>query len=279
MSQRFCVIGQPAHRSLSPRLFAWLFAHFRIDATYVAREVAPADLAAFVAEMRHGAWQGASVTAPHKIAVRELIDAEDDLAQRIGAVNTLAPGQGGVVGHNTDALGCRNALAHAGVALADANVVVLGSGGAARAAVFAALDGGARRVQIANRTTDRAAVLARLAGDARCGVLGPEPGALQDALNSAHVLIQSTSVGMGDPMAQALPEGAVLGSGLAVHDMVYRPIETALLRAARARGCVTVDGLWMLVYQGLRQFQLWTKIEAPPTIAAALHAHLHGAAH
>jgi shikimate dehydrogenase len=169
-------------------------------------------------------------------------------------------------------------LAQAGAQLEGARVLVLGAGGAARAGVFAALSGGARAVEVANRTYERAEALVDSVQDSRCAALAFTTHDLQAALDGADVLLQCTSAGMGDPNVSALPAGLVLPAQLIVLDMVYRPIETALLRQARDNGCRTVDGLWMLVHQALEQFRLWTGQDAPEPTARALHQHLLGAA-
>jgi shikimate dehydrogenase len=274
MTKRFAVIGYPVKHSLSPMLFSFLFAQEKMDATYVAHEVAPDALADCIAAMRAGEWDGLSVTVPHKLGALELADQKDSLATRIGAANTLVRSGTQVSAHNTDAIGCVRALE--GAKLEGGDVVILGAGGAARAAVFGSLDAGAKSVRIVNRTADKARELAAAAEDARCTAI--ESVALQDALAEADVLIQSTTVGMGAPDASPLPANIALPERLTVMDMVYRPLETALLARAAAQGCRTIDGLWMLVYQALKQFEGWTGVRASKETARALHAHLRGSA-
>lgn len=276
MTKRFAVIGYPVKHSLSPMLFSFLFAQEKVDATYVAHEVAPEALADCVAAMRAGEWAGLSVTLPHKLAVLDLVDHVDRFATRIGAANTLILSDGYVNAHNTDAAGCTRALERSDARLEDGHVVILGAGGAARAAVFGCLAAGAKSVRIANRTADKAAELAQATEDERCTAI--DVSNLQDALTSADVLIQSTTVGMGAPDTSPLPANIVLPERLTVMDMVYRPLETALMRQAAAQGCRTIDGLWMLVYQALKQFELWTGVRASNETALALHAHLRGSA-
>jgi shikimate dehydrogenase len=274
MTKRFAVIGYPVKHSLSPMLFSFLFAQEKVDATYVAHEVAPEALPDFVAAMRAGEWDGASVTVPHKLAVRALVDKESDLVERVGAANTLILTNGYVNAHNTDAMGCTLALERGGANAEGGKVVILGAGGAARAAVFSAFQAGAASVQIANRTMAKAEELAAV--DPRCAAIPVE--SLPEALASADVLIQSTTVGMGAADTSPLPANIVLPQRLTVMDMVYRPLETALLRQAAAQGCRTIDGLWMLVYQALKQFEGWTGVSASKETALALHAHLRGSA-
>ena len=268
---RYAVIGQPVSHSLSPAIFTFLFDRMGVAGEYLTRETAPGDLGAVAEEMRRGDWQGLSVTVPHKLAIREFIDEESPLATRIGAVNTLALKAGRILGDNTDAYGCRRALEQAGAQLSGANVVVLGAGGAARAAVFAMLDAGAKSIAIANRTRANAEALALDSG-AEAVELS------QLSLESADILIQSSTAGMNAPDQSLLSESVNLPSRLYVLDMVYRPLDTALIRRAAASGCKTVDGLWMLVHQALQQFRIWTGREAPEETARALHQYLRGAA-
>ncbi|MDX2277525.1 MAG: shikimate dehydrogenase [Hyphomonadaceae bacterium] len=258
MTKSFAVIGYPVKHSLSPALFTYLFAEYGLDASYVACEVAPEKLADHIAAMRAGDWDGLSVTVPHKLAVRSLADEEDPLVTRIGAANTLVRRGDRVAAYNTDAEGCRRAVAGQGADVSGKAVIVLGAGGAARSAVFAALDHGAQSVRIVNRTASRAEELARAAKDARCAAISADPNSLQAALNEADLLIQATTLGMGAPDVSPLPPSIILPASLTVFDMVYSPLNTALLRQAEAQGCPTIDGLWMLVYQALKQFELWT---------------------
>jgi shikimate dehydrogenase len=272
---RFAVIGKPIAHSLSPALFRWLFARLGIDATYDAREVSPEVLPAFVAELRQGDWQGASVTLPHKETVLKHLQGTEPLAARIGAVNTLVSVAAKTVkGHNTDAVGFVRALERHGTPLKGASVLVLGAGGAARAAVFTALDQGAAEIHVANRTLERATALAQDASGGRVRSLPLTQEALAQTWGGVGVLVNSTRVGMGAPNESPLPKGLALRPGLTVLDMVYRPLETALLRRARAEGARPVDGLWMLVYQALEQLRLWTGRSVTEEMAEELHAHL-----
>ena len=270
---RFAVVGHPVRHSLSPVLFEWLFARLGIDATYVALDVAPADLAATVEAMRAGEWAGLSVTLPHKEAVRGYLDREDERARAAGAVNTLVPEDSGkIAGYNTDLVGCFKALEVAGARVRGARVVVLGAGGAGRAAFFGALGAGASQVSIANRTPERAQALVDEAQQGTMVELTAE--GLGPALVRADIVINTTKVGMGAPEESPLPRGCVLPSGRTVLDMVYRPRDTRFLREARGAGCKGVDGLWMLVYQALEQLRLWTGHSVTDEVARELHEHL-----
>ena len=210
---------------------------------------------------------GANVTVPHKEAALAYLDDTSDDARAIGAVNTVRVQGERLVGYNTDGAGLLDALRiDGGVAVEGARAVVVGAGGAARAAAFALAGAGAASVVIANRNWDRAAALVAdlrraLPGGAAEAV--PLDGAAAARIAGATLLVQATTVGSGAQRTQSAVPEAALHQGLSVMDMVYEPRETVLLREARARGCRAIEGRSMLVYQGARAFELWTGRPAP----------------
>jgi len=268
---RFAVIGDPIAHSASPRMFRWLADRLGLALSYEAVRVPADSLAAVLEEVRGGRWDGLSVTIPHKQNALVLADRSDPQAVRTGAANCLVRGpKGRLVAHNTDVEGIVNALDHHEVSLGGARVLLLGAGGAARAAAAAAREEGAR-LWIANRHPTRAMELA----SAFDGEAVPLTGdALAPLLPIVDVVLQATSVGLDAPEDSPLPPGCVLHDRLTVMDMVYRPLRTRLLRDAERAGARTVDGLWMLVFQGLAALRLWTGVEVGPDVAPALHAHL-----
>jgi shikimate dehydrogenase len=224
-----------------------------IEARYVTFEPDPDALPAALAGAEALGIAGLNVTIPFKRDVLSLVE-PDDLAARIGAVNTVDL-SGTPTGHNTDAEGVVRAFERHDVDL-EGSAVVVGAGGAGRAAAFALADEG-MEVRIANRTVERAEELAGAVEGATAHPLAILP----DLLADASVLVNATSVGMEEDVSP-VPEAALHG-GLAVLDAVYRPIETRLLREAGAAGATTVDGAWMLLYQGVAAFERWTGREAP----------------
>jgi len=223
-----------------------------IDARYVTFE--PDDVGDAVEGAQALGIRGLNVTIPFKETALDHVE-PDDLATRIGAVNTVDL-SGEPTGHNTDAEGVRRSFEHHDVALADRDAVVVGAGGAARAAAFALADADAT-VHVANRTVERAESLAADVPGATAGSLDHVP----DHVADADVLVNATSVGMEEDRSP-VPAGALHGD-LAVLDAVYRPVETRLLRDAAERGATTIDGAWMLLYQGVAAFELWTGRSAP----------------
>ena len=271
MTLRAGIFGYPIRHSISPPMHQAAFDHAGIDATYEAWETHPDALADGVSRLRDNLYLGANVTVPHKQAVMEHLDEVDDLARRIGAVNTIVNSDGRLLGTNTDAEGFITSLRiHGEVEPAGLDAVLVGAGGAARAAAHALADAGIGSLTIANRTPERAQALAlEVAGfgpDARAIALSDSEFA--SVCNRAHLLINSTSVGMLHGPAEdasPVPDGAI-SSSTVVYDMVYNPPDTPLLRAAKSAGAQTVGGLPMLVYQGAAAWSLWTGREAPADV-------------
>jgi shikimate dehydrogenase len=213
---------------------------------------------------------GANVTVPHKEAALAYLDDASEEARAIGAVNTLHVEGERLTGYNTDGVGLLDALRlDAGMQVEGARAVVIGAGGASRAAAFALAGAGAASVVVANRNWDRAAALAadvRRAFPKRAVDAVPLDGAAVGWLREATLLVQATTVGSGAERGQTPVAPEALHRGLLVMDMVYEPRETVLLREARARGCRTLEGRSMLVYQGARAFELWTGRPAPTDV-------------
>jgi shikimate dehydrogenase len=270
--ERYAVVGDPVAHSASPRLFAALGRHLGRVLDYRTERIGEGEFPSFLARVRQGAYRGLSVTLPHTEATVRLADEASLAARAVGAANTLVLGAGGrLLADNTDGVGLLRALAWHGVSLKDKRVLVLGAGGAARAAVHAARTAGARAVHVSNRTQGRAEQLATALGAVAVPLEAP---VLQPVLEAADVLVQASAAGLSRPGETALPVGCVLHPRLTVLDMVYQPLETALLRDARAAGARPIDGLWMLIHQGLEQLRLWTEVEAQTDLAARVHAEL-----
>ena len=243
------VVGRPVGHSLSPAMHNAGFAGLGINAAYVPLDTDDAD--DFVAFARAMKLRGASVTAPLKVAMLDRVDEVDAIACRVGAVNTLTSRNGRWIGTNTDVDGFLAPLAGR-MALKGMRVTVLGAGGAARAVAVALAHEGAS-VTVAARREDEARAVAA-ASRARPGTMPPRPG-------SWDVLVNATPCGSAANPVNPM-EGVRL-DGEIVFDLVYAPAETALIRAARAAGCMTIGGIEMLVAQAERQFEIWTA-QRPP---------------
>ncbi|KDE60432.1 shikimate dehydrogenase [Halostagnicola sp. A56] len=253
----FGLIGNPVGHSLSPPMHEAAYDDLGLEGRYVTFEPDPNELQTAIEGANALGVRGLNVTIPFKRDVLELVE-PDDLASRIGAVNTIDFSGAAPTGHNTDAVGAIRALRDHDVALEGARAVVVGAGGAGRAIAFGLADAGAT-VDIANRTESTARELA----ESVSGATGHGLDALGDLLSDADVLINATSVGM-ESDESPVPADALHGE-LAVMDAVYRPLETRLLRDAKAVGATTVDGGWMLLYQGVEALEIWTGEDAPVT--------------
>jgi shikimate dehydrogenase len=251
----FGLVGNPVGHSLSPPMHEAAYDALSIDARYVTFEPAKGDITEAVRGADALGVTGLNVTIPFKRDVFEVVDA-DDLATRIGAVNTVDFTGDRPTGHNTDAAGVRRSLVEHGADLDGATSVVVGAGGASRATAFALSDAGAT-VRIANRTESTAHDLAESVPDAS----GHGLDAVPDLVADADVLVNATSVGMEED-ASPVARDALHGD-LTVMDAVYSPLETRLLRDAEDASATTVDGAWMLLYQGAAAFERWTGRDAP----------------
>jgi shikimate dehydrogenase len=266
--QVFGLIGNPVGHSLSPPMHEAAYEELGIDARYVTLEPDRGDAAAAVRGADALGVAGLNVTIPFKEAALPVVD-PTPAAERIGAVNTVAFGEGEPRGYNTDAVGARRALESAGAELAGETAVVVGAGGAGRAVAVGLADADAT-VRVANRTVERATAVAADAGE---GVSAHGLDDLPELTADASVLVNATSVGMGEDRSP-VPSEALHG-GLTVLDAVYDPLETRLLREAREAGAAVVDGAEMLLYQGAEAFETWTGEPAPVSaMDGALREHL-----
>lgn len=251
------VIGSPVRHSLSPALHNAAFDAAGLDWRFVAFEVEPGSAAAAVDAMRTLGIGGLAVTTPHKADVAAAVDEVDPAAANLRSVNTVVLRQdGSTFGASTDGQGFVDSLMAAGVQVDDSRIVVLGAGGAARSIVDALGRHRAGDIAIVNRDGERARLAAQLAAQARAG------GSADIA--SADVLVNATSVGMASDDLAIDPR--LLHDGLTVVDIVYHPVDTALLRAASAAGARTVDGLGMLAHQAVLQQRAWTGAAADPAL-------------
>ena len=265
------VIGSPITHSLSPLLHNAAFAALGLGATWhsLAFEVAPGQAVEALEAMRRADISGLSVTMPHKADVVALVDECTEVAQRLNAVNCIVSTEGVLLGTNTDGEGFVASLARgADFTPAGRRCVVIGAGGAARAVVLALADAGASRISVLNRTPERAATAAALAGRAG-SVVPPGERALAEAVGLADLVVNATPFGMagaspaGEGAAPWLVAPQLLHEGQVAADLVYAPRPTRWLVEAAAAGARSVDGLGMLVHQAAAQLVLWTGEPAP----------------
>ncbi len=260
---RLGIFGWPVAHSKSPQMHEAAARALGIALRYERFEVAPEDFFEAVRAKHAAGIDGYNLTVPHKVAIMSLVDEVAPAARAIGAVNTVVRRGGRYLGDNTDARGFVRSLEDAGVELSGANVVVLGAGGAARAAVVGLADAGAAEIRVLSRRPAQSEALCQsLASAVHCGLQAAPLGEAGRHFGGASLLVQATSATLeSNPGAQAFADSLpieALPEGAAVVDMVYKPLETTLLARANARGLPTIDGLGMLLHQGAIAFEMWT---------------------
>lgn len=263
------VIGHPIKHSVSPAMHNAAIAKMRLqdsrfnDWAYYRFDIAPEDFAQAVPLFYKSNFLGLNLTIPHKVQAMDLIHGVSPDGERMGAVNTLVWGEHGYDGFNTDGYGLKNALkADLGVALKGATVILLGSGGAARAAAVQCILDGCAKLYIGNRSVERLeqlmdVVSAMSGGDCAEAFALAEPPA---ALPEQGILVNATSLGLKDEDPAPF-DVSNLPNGWVVYDMIYNPDATRLLKNARARGLSAANGLSMLVHQGVRSLEIWSHAE------------------
>lgn len=266
MKQVFGVFGDPIGHSLSPAMHNAAFSALGMDCIYHAFRVRPENLEKAILGAEAMGFGGLNLTVPLKEEAMKLdFIKPDPLAKRIGAVNTVVFGETGKIqGYNTDGLGARQALLDTSVEIMGSRMVIAGAGGAARAVAFQLAADGAD-ITVINRTEERAVELAKeISAAALPGkIRGTGLSRLKELLRDADVLINTTTLGMYPNTDATIATAEDLHSGLTVFDIVYNPLETRLLREAKAAGAKTISGVLMLVYQGAEAFRLWTGVEPP----------------
>lgn len=259
------VIGDPIEHTLSPVLHNAAFGHLKLDYVFLAFRVKTKDLENAMRGMRGLDLRGLNVTMPHKHAVTKFLDDTDDAVKFLGAANTILNNDGRLIGFNTDGVGALKALTENGVSLSGKKLLLLGAGGAAKAIAFS-LAKEVRELVVLNRDPKKAEALAEsLRKVYRKDIMGGSlsPNLIANHLKDAHILVNATSVGMAPNVNDSIVEREWLKPDLAVMDAVYNPIETKLMKLAKAADAKVISGVEMLLYQGAASFEIWTGCPAP----------------
>jgi len=255
----YAVIGDPVSHSLSPLMHNTAFKHIDYNGVYLAFNVK--DITSAIRGIKSLGIKGVSVTIPHKQTVMEHLDDIDEKAIKIGAVNTIINKEETLVGYNSDCLGAINALKEK-TSIQGKKVIIIGAGGAARAIGFGVLAEGGE-LSILNKFKDEGELLAN--------DLGVDYYPIIDFKKmDCHILINATPLGMTPNVETTPVKPEALHKGMVVMDIVYNPLKTRLLKEAESKGCITVDGVSMFIYQGAFQFELWTGQQAPMDIMKSI---------
>lgn len=283
LNKNACVIGYPIKHSRSPRLHGYWLQHYGIEGCYVAESISPANLPQFMTSLKQGTLQycGGNATIPHKESVLALADHADETARILGAANTYWVEHGALHVSNTDTYGFLGNLDDeapgwdAGSETGLKTAIVLGAGGASRAIVYGLMMRGFASIILANRTVERANAMAEhfseISSANGCKII---PLAIQQAdrhLPQADLLVNTTSLGMDGQDDLLFPLGSISKAAV-VTDIVYTPLETNLLKEARANGNTVVDGLGMLLHQAVPGFEKWFGIR--PEVTPELRSHV-----
>ena len=268
------IFGYPIGHSLSPLMHNTAFTYHGMDAMYLPFAVHPTQVEDAVKAIAALHIQGVNVTIPHKQAVMPWLDTLSPEASLIGAVNTIHLQDGRLHGHNTDGIGFLRSLEEAAGEVAGRTVLLVGAGGAARAVAVQLCLSGIHRLYLTNRTPTRAEELATFLKQhlphTDTSVVAMDVSSLAASLSDTDIIVNATAIGMHPDDPMVLPIAALHSQHL-VCDIVYRPLQTVLLRTAQQQGARVVDGLGMLLHQGAKAFEIWTGQSFPmPLIRARL---------
>lgn len=266
------IIGDPIEHSFSPRMHNFIASETDMDYVYTAFRVRSADLCEAIAGVRALGIRGINVTAPHKIAVMQYLDEISPRAERLGAVNTVVNRDGRLCGYNTDSEGFYTALTNAGICVEGSRILVMGAGGVVKPTLLRLVEAKPKSITLVNRTRAKAWVMAEMIHDMTG--FGIDTDVNEPDFD---IVINTTSAGMA-PQLDVLPTSNIIEigdldfihSGTAAVDMIYNPSETLFLKEARERGAKTLNGLDMLIYQGIIAYELFTETKLPVDMAGRI---------
>lgn len=272
------IIGDPVDHSFSPKMHNYIANAMDMDYVYTAFEVKPEKLADAIAGIRALGIRGINVTAPHKIAVMQYLDEIDPAAQRLGAVNTIVNRNGRLCGYNTDSEGFYMALTRAGIKPEGSKILVMGAGGVVKPTLMRLVEAKPQKITLVNRIRAKAWVIAEMIHEVTGYTMDTEAADMD-----YDIVINTTSAGMA-PQLDTLPISNIveisdmdfIHTGMAVVDMIYNPAKTLFLKEAEARGAKTLNGLDMLMYQGIIAFELFTDTTLPVEMAGQIRKEVFG---
>jgi len=258
------VIGKNIENSLSPLIHNQMILKHSLNFCYLPFQVAETDLNKAIQGIKALNIRGVNITFPYKEKAIKLLDEVEESARRIGAVNTIVNNKGILTGYNTDVIGFKKSLQENGkFAIKGEKAIILGAGGAARAVAYALLEEGIEEIYIFNRTLEKAEKIKQdfltFSPGSNINIFPLEEGRLKDKIGEAHLLVNATSLGMPSKIDNTpLPDKRLFHPNLLVYDLIYHPAKTLFLRQAERAGAKIINGLPMLVYQGIESFYLWT---------------------
>jgi shikimate dehydrogenase len=261
------IIGENIENSLSPLIHNQIILKHFLNFCYLPFQVAETDLNKAIQGIKALNIRGANITFPYKEKVIKFLDEVEESARRIRAVNTIVNNKGILTGYNTDVIGFKKSLQEDGkFVIKEKKAVILGAGGASRAVVYALLEEEIEEICIFNRTLEKAKKikqdLSSFFPKSHIRVFSLEKEDLKDKIEKSHLLVNSTSIGMAIRVDNTpLPDEKLFHPSLLVYDLIYHPAKTLFLSQAEKSGAKIINGLPMLVYQGIESFYLWTGLK------------------
>jgi shikimate dehydrogenase len=261
------IIGKNIENSLSPLIHNQIIIKHSLNFCYLPFKVTETDFSEAIQGIRALNIRGVNITFPYKEKVIEFLDEVEESARRIGAVNTIVNNKGILTGYNTDVIGFKKSLQEDGkFTVKGEKAVILGAGGAARAVVYALLEEGIEEISIFNRTLEKAEkikqTLSPFPPKSRINIFPLEEERLKGKIEESRLLVNTTSLGMPPQVDNTpLPDEKLFHPNLLVYDLIYHPARTLFLRQAERTGAKIINGLPMLVYQGIESFYLWTGLK------------------
>ncbi len=259
-TKTFCLIGHPVEHSMSPTMWNPALLELGLDYVYVAFDVHPDNLKKAVDAFRALDIKGINVTIPHKENIIKYLDDIEPIAEKMGAINTIKNEDGYLTARNTDAGGAKKSLVDAGCAISGSNILIIGSGGVARALCYT-LSEEAEKIVLIDIIEEKAVNLAKEVKERmNSNIIGKmsNEAIIKEEIKNADILVNATSLGMYPKMDVTPVSKDLLHSDLFVFDVIYNPLETLLMKEANEMGCKTLSGLDMLVNQGVLAFEWWT---------------------
>jgi len=261
------VIGKNIENSLSPLIHNQIILKYSLNFCYLPFQVAETDLSKAIQGIKALNIKGVNITFPYKEKVIEFLDELEESSQKIGAVNTIVNNKGILTGYNTDVIGFKKSLQENGkFVIKQKKAVILGAGGAARGVIYALLEEGIEEICIFNRTLEKAKKIKQdfysFFPESSIYVFPLEKERLKGEVEKAHLIVNTTSLGMPPQIDKTpLPEEKLFHPDLLVYDLIYHPAKTLFLRQAEMARAKIINGLPMLVYQGIESFYLWTGLK------------------
>jgi len=261
------IIGKNIENSLSPLIHNQIILKHSLNFCYLPFQVEDTNLAIAIQGTKALNIRGVNITFPYKVKVIKFLDEVEESARRIGAVNTIVNNKGILTGYNTDVIGFKKSLQDNGkFVIKEKNAVILGAGGAARGVIYTLLEEGIEEISIFNRTLEKAEKIKQdfslFFPQSSINIFSFEQDNIKDKIEEAHLLVNATSLGMPPKIDNTpLPDEKLFHPDLLVYDLIYHPARTLFLRQAERAGAKIINGLPMLVYQGIESFFLWSGLK------------------